>query len=119
MKPIKIANEYGETIEIKYDAEGAIKIRHSDVDPKRWGELHEYSKRMRHPAIQQIFEERLAKEGMDPNINAAQIAAALDQQGAYMVIQGKSYIINAKELAMIHEAIKQAGGIIPNWSNRP
>jgi hypothetical protein len=37
----------------------------------------------------------------------------------YIVIDGKSFGIGAEEVALIHEAIKKAGGIITNWSNRP
>ena len=116
MNPITIKNDSGETIEIKYDAEGGIKIRHSDIDPKRWGELHEYEKRLRQPGIHDV----LAANGIDisdpETRNALGDTSAL---GGYMLLRGKSYIISAKEVAMIHEAIKQAGGIIPNWSNRP
>jgi hypothetical protein len=116
MKPIRIKNDYGETIEIKYDAEGGIKIRHSDIDPKRWGELHEYEKRLRQPEIH----DALAVKGID--LSKPETREALDAisaMGGYTLLRGKSYIISAKEVAMIHEAIKQAGGIIPNWSNRP
>ncbi len=41
MKPISVQNEDGETIEIKQDADGVIKIRHSDIDPKSFGVLRE------------------------------------------------------------------------------
>ena len=37
----------------------------------------------------------------------------------YIVLRGKSYIISAEEIALILDAIKEAGGIVPNWSNRP
>jgi hypothetical protein len=113
MTPIKIRNECGETIEIKFDAEGIVKIRHSDIDPKFWGELHEYSKRMRQPGIQAQFAER----GCDPNSPLMKEAAR--RLGGYIVIRGKSYIISAEELAKIQAAVKQAGGIVPNWSSQP
>lgn len=113
MKPLNIKNEYGETIQIKYDAEGTIKIRHSDIDPKSWGELHEFAKRMRQPGVQSF----LAEKGIDSdNAQAKELA---ERMGGYMVIRGKSYLINAQEMAMILEAIRQSGGIVPNWSNRP
>lgn len=113
MAPLKIKNEYGETIEIKYDADGVIKIRHSDIDRKFWGKLHEHSKRIRQPKFQAF----LAGKGIAPNDPAAKEMA--EELGGYMIIRGKSYIISAAELALIHGAIKQAGGIIPNWSNQP
>ncbi len=116
MKPIKIKNEYGETIEIKYDAEGNIKIRHSDVDPKYWGQLHEYAKRMRQPKVRSVLASKAIDLGVD--LNSPEAKRVVEIMGGYMVLRGKSYIINAEELNMIYDAIRQAGGIIPNWSNR-
>ena len=110
MKPIKIDNEYGETIEIKWDGEGNIKIRHSDVHPKLWGELHEYAKRMRIPE----FKAAMEAHGILDTPEAKEMAAKF---GGYMLLRGKSYIINAQEIALIHAAIKKAGGIVPNWSS--
>lgn len=113
MKPLKIKNEYGEIIEIKHDADGAIKIRHSDIDPKRWGELHEYAKRMSQPKVKSY----MAGKGIDLDKPGAK--ELLGKMGGYIVIRGESYIINADELSRIHEAVKQAGGVVPNWSSQP
>jgi hypothetical protein len=111
MKPIKIQNEHGETIEIKYDDDGVIKIRHSDIDPKTWAELHEYSKRIRQPEIKAAMEAK----GVLDTPEAKELAARF---GGYVIVRGKSYIVNFEEVALIHEAVKQAGGIVPNWSSR-
>lgn len=60
---------------------------------------------------------KLAAKGIDPNYPEAKEMAK--RMGGYMVIRGKSYIINAEELTLIHEAVKQHGGIVPNWSSQP
>ena len=112
MKSVTIKNDSGETIEIKHDSEGVIQIRHSDLDPKSWGELHEYSKRLRQAEIQPF----LKSKGLDADSPMIKEAAQL--LGGYVVLGGKSYMISAAELALIHAAVKQDGGIIPNWSNR-
>jgi hypothetical protein len=113
MQPIQIKNSQGETIEIQWDDEGTIKIRHSDIDRETWSELHEHSKRMKQPGPRSALE----KSGINPEDELAkQMAAKL---GGYIVIDGKSFGIGAKEVALIHDAIKKAGGIIPNWSNCP
>jgi hypothetical protein len=111
LKTISIENEYGETIEIKQDADGTIKIRHSDINPKRFGIFHEYSKRLRQPEVAEF----LKSKGLDPkNPAAAKLSELL---GGYIVIDGQSYIINPTETALIHEVIKKQGGIVPNWSS--
>jgi len=113
MQPTQIKNSEGETIEIQWDDEGVIKIRHSDIDRNVWSELHEYSKRMNQSGPRAALE----KSGINAEDELAkQVAAKL---GGYIVIDGKSFGISADEIAMIHDAIKKAGGIIPNWSNRP
>ena len=112
MKPIKIKNEFGETIEIKFDAEGVIKIRHHDIDPKKWAVLHEYAKRLRQPEIKAAMK---AKGAFDT-------PEAMDfarRMGGYLLLNGDQQIVNAEEVAIIHAAVKQAGGIIPNWSSEP
>jgi len=109
MKPITVKNEDGETIEIKYDSEGRIKIRHSDFASKYWGELREHSKLLRHPGFQKFS----AAKGLDLNTTMAKELA--EKMGGYVVIRGKSYIISVEEIALIHAAIEQAGGIVPNW----
>jgi len=116
MNPIKIENEYGETIEIKSNDDGIIEIRHSDIDSKTWGVLHEYDKRIRQTSLKEF----LTKKGIDmSNPLAAKIAEQMaGRAGGYIVLKGKSYIVNAEEVALIHAAIKQAGGIVPNWSSQ-
>ena len=112
MKPIEIENENGETIEIKFDSDGIIQIRHHDIDPKKWAVLHEYTKRITVPRIKatleanKIFETPEARE-------------LLARMGGYVVLNGDMQIVNAEEVAMIHAAVKQAGGIVPNWSSQP
>jgi YD repeat-containing protein len=113
VKPIKITNADGESIEIKYDSEGTIKIRHSDIDAKRWGELHEYAKRLRQPKAKSFVEAK----GIDLNNPEAQELA--QKLGGYVDVGGKVFIIGPEELAMIYAAIKKAGGIVPNWSSCP
>lgn len=112
MKPIKIQNEYGETIEIKFNADGVIKIRHSDIDPRSWGELLESSKRMRQPEVKAAMKSKGAFE-------TPEAKEILGRLGGYVIIRGKMQMINAEEVALIHEAVKQHGGIVPNWSSRP
>lgn len=117
MKPLTIKNEYGETIEIKYDADGVIEIRHSDIDPKSWGELHQYDQRLRQASLQSFLE----KKGID--LSSPEVKGMVKELGGrlggYIVLRGKNYEVNSQEVALIHEAIKQAGGMVPNWSNRP
>lgn len=115
MNPIVIKNQQGETIEIKCDSDGVIYIKHSDINPKEWGELHEYTKRLRQSSTKEYFDKNAPQVNLD-SPEAKQIMGAL---GGYMVIDGKSYMINGEELGLIHAAVKQSGGIIPNWSNRP
>ena len=117
MKPIKIKNEFGESIEIKYDDDGIIKIRHSDIDAKAWGELHEYDKRLRQAKLQDF----LAEKGIamsDPMV-AGMVKELGGKLGGYIVLRGKNYEVGSDEVALIHAAVKQAGGIVPNWSSRP
>jgi hypothetical protein len=110
MKPLKVKNEYGETIEIKFNADGVIKIRHSDIDPKFWGELREISKRMREPGVKGAMERR--------GITApTQAEGCLKKLGGYIMIRDKMAVINSAEVDLIHEAVKKAGGIVPNWSS--
>ena len=112
MKPIKIENEYGETIELKFDADGVVKIRHHDIDPKKWAVLHEFSKRMKQPRIKAAME-------ADGIVETAESKELLARFGGYVVLNGDLQIVNAEEVAMIHAAVKQAGGTIPNWSSQP
>lgn len=112
MKPIKIKNEYGETIEIKFDADGVVQIRHSDIDPKKWAVLHEYAKRMQQPKMKAAMEVNRILDTPE----AKEIASRF---GGYVVLHGDTHMVNAEEVAMIHEAVKQHGGIVPNWSSQP
>ena len=111
MKPIKIKNEEGEPIEIKFDADGRIKIRHSDIDAKSWGKLHEYAKRMKVPKLKSLA------AGNEIDLDSPEAKIVAEMLGGYMVLRGKTYMIGAQELSLIKEAVKQAGGIIPNWSS--
>lgn len=112
MKPIKIKNEEGETIEIKWDADGSISIRHSDIDKKNFGWLREYSKTSRQPKAAAFLKER----GID--VSHPLVKELLPKAGASLVIRRKSYHIGADEVALICEAVKKHGGIVPNWSSR-
>lgn len=111
MKPIAIKNESGEVIEVKWDKDGNIFIRHSDIDKKQFGQLREYSKVIREPRTKEFLESH--------GINADHPIAKelLPKMGGYIVIDGESRIINAQELAVIFETVKLNGGIVPNWSS--
>ena len=109
MKPIAIKNEDGEIIEIKWDADGKIFIRHSDIDKKRFGELREYTKVAREPKFKKILK--------DKGVDSPMAAELMGRMGGYLVIDGESYIISAKEISMIFETVKLNGGIVPNWSS--
>src|SRR5689334_1245376 len=99
MKPIVIENEYGETIEIKWDSEGAIQIRHSDIDKRKFGKFHEFSKRMRQPQVETF----LKAKGIDPDSpEAKQVAGML---GGYVVLCGNTYLVNPAETALILDAV--------------
>jgi hypothetical protein len=114
MNAISVKNEFGETIEIQQDADGVIKLRHADIDPKRFGVFHEYSKRSRQPEVAEF----LKTKGFGPEAVAAALASPLGKViGGYVVIRGQSYIINAQETALIYDAIKRNGGIVPNWDS--
>jgi YD repeat-containing protein len=117
MKPISVKNEEGETIEIKWDADGNIKIRHSDIDPKRWGDLHELAKRMKQPGPRAVALEVAQAQRVD--LESPEAKELMARMGGYMLIRGKSYIVGADELKLIYDAVKQAGGVVPNWSNSP
>ena len=117
MKPISVKNEYGETIDIKWDADGNIKIRHSDIDPKRWGDLHELAKRMRQPGPRAAAERVGPAVGVD--FESPEAKEMLARMGGYMLIGRESYIVSAEELKLIYDAVREAGGVVPNWSSRP
>lgn len=113
VKTISLKTATGETIEVKYSADGKIKIRHSDINAESFGEFHEYAKRIR----QQGPQTALQNKGIDASSpDAKEIAERL---GGYMVLRGETFLISSEETAMILEAIKKSGGIVPNWSNRP
>lgn len=113
MKPIKIKNEEGENIEITFNEDGVIKIRHSDIDAETWGELKEFSKVMRHPGFQAF----IAKQGIN-DLDSPAAKELSEKLGGYIVMpNGESMMISREEVTAIHEAVKQAGGIVPNWSS--
>jgi hypothetical protein len=117
LKPLKIQNEYGETIGITFDGDGVIQICHSDIDPNAWGVLHESDKRTRQASVK----DSLAEKGFDISnpIVAAMMKEFAGRAGGYIVLTGKSDPVNAEETALIHAAVKHAGGIVPNWSSQP
>jgi len=117
MKPISVKNEYGETIDIKWDADGNIKIRHSDIDPKRWGDLHELSKRIRQPGPGAVAEKIAKAQGFE--MESPELKELMAKFGGYMMIRGQSHPVSGDEFKLIYDAIRQAGGVIPNWSSRP
>ena len=103
MKTVTLHNEYGETIEIKRGKEaGVINIRHSDVDPKRFGRYHEFAERMRHPDAAAFLKQKRI-DPTDPKV----VAALETVGGGYMVLHSHAYILNSQEVAMIRDAIKQ------------
>src|SRR6266404_1882314 len=104
MKPIAIKNEDGEIIEIKWDKDGNIFIRHSDIDRKRFGQLREYSKVSKEPK----FKEFLKANGIDAD--APMIKDLTPKMGASLVIDDKSHIINTAEVSLILETVKLNGG---------
>ena len=113
MKTLSIQNASGETIKIKCDPEGRVRICHSDIDAKQFGELHEYAKRAKQPKLQSF----LGVQGIDTSSEDFKKVAHL--LGGYMVLRGKTYMVSAEEVVLIHDAITKAGGIVPNWSSRP
>jgi YD repeat-containing protein len=112
-KPIAIKNEYGETIEIKWDDEGNIQVRRSDIDKERFGQRRELTKWSRLPEVKNSLKAR----GVD--MKNPEIAALLGRLGSLLVIDGQKFTINAEETALILDTVKRNGGILPNWSSRP
>lgn len=117
MKPIAVKNSYGETIEVKWDADGNIQVRHSDVDKRRFGQFCELAKRLRQPSLREHLNKYLAAQGT--TIDDPLVQQLLGQLGSLLVIDGRSFAISAEETALILQTVKQNGGILPNWSNRP
>ena len=108
MKPIAIKSEDGDTIEIRWDADGNIEIRHSAIDRERFGQLHEYSKRLRHPRLRR----HLAERGLD----VPEAKALIEKLGGYMMLGLEQIPVSARDIALILEAVKLNGGVVPNWS---
>ena len=94
MKSITLKNEYGETIEVKRGLNGGIEIRHSDIDRENFGEYHEIGKTVRDPGVAALMN----------MLGEKQAAFAI---GAYMILNGKSFIVNSQEAMMIRDAIKK------------
>jgi len=103
MKRVKIKNDDGDTIEIKCDADGTVKIRHSDIDAKAWGELHEYAKSLKQPSV--YFP--LAEKGIIFNNPAARTIA--ERFGGYVMVRGNNYVLAVEEMIMIQAAMKRCG----------
>ena len=107
MKSLSIKNGFGETIEIKRDSDGKIKIRHSDIDPKLWGELRESTTRLSDPRFQSFLKKKGTDiSGMDPKILAALEGVIKAEIGHFILLGGKIYNISSDEITMITEAIK-------------
>jgi hypothetical protein len=117
MKTIILKNKDGETIEVQSGADGQIRIRHSAIDRKAFGEFHEWSKRLKQPKAISALKQR----GIDlESEEGKQAVSFLAKVGGYVVIRGELQAreITAEETALIYDAIKSSGGIVPNWSNR-
>ena len=78
MNPIKLKHEDGETIEMKWDADGNIQLWHSDLGRKKFGRFHEYAKKMRQPQVEAFFKEK----GIDAT--SPQARELLEKMGGYL-----------------------------------
>lgn len=76
------------------------------------GEFHDYSKGIKLPAAQ----DALAKRGLDTT--SALVREADQKLGGYVLLGDRMCIVSVKDTEMIYAAIKQAGGILPNWAAR-
>ena len=99
-------------MDIKWDADGNIWVRHSDIDKQRFGQLKEYAKEVRNLELQA----KLEAMGVDTDEPTAK--EMLGKMGAYLVIDGDLKILDPKEMTAIMEVVKLNGGILPNWSSR-
>ena len=99
MKVIKLQNDSGETIEVKRGANGAVLLRHSDVDATDFGIFKDS------PNVAEIC----AKHGIDKNSpdGAGVVRLAEMFLGPHMEFRRTKCILNADEVAMIREAINQ------------
>jgi hypothetical protein len=108
MKSITFKNSSGETIDVKRGEKGVIKLRHSDINPKRFGQYREYAVRdsLQKPGATDFF----AKKGFDvtdPKIRDL-MAHTMEIAGAgYMLLSNKIYYLNGEEVAMIRDSIKK------------
>ena len=106
VKTITLKNEYGETIEVRRGPDGKIQVRHSDVDPKEFGEFRDYAER--NSLIKKVVASYGGLATDDSELKQAE--AILD--GAFVagvVIRGHSYNLNSDEARLIRDAIKQLG----------
>lgn len=111
MNVLKLTNNYGETIELKRGARGEIRIRHSDVDPKKWGRFVEYGQRVGELGVPGglagLMKSAAEQAGLRTDSEEFRKAEAYLQANAVMVLRGTSYLLNAEEVAMIRQAIKR------------
>ena len=113
MKPIAIKNADGEIIEIKWDLDGNIQIKHSDIGLKDFAPLHDRAKKMQQPDAVAC----LKAKGVAPSSEMVKEMAT--RMGGYITDgSGETFSISAEELALIYETVKINGGIVPNWSSR-
>lgn len=110
MRPIAVKNDLGEKIEIKWDADGNIQVRHSDIDRRHFGLFREFAKRIRQPSVKQGMEAK----GLNPSFTESQ--AMLGRLGGhgYIVIGDKCFDLSVDEVRLILETVKLNGGIVPN-----
>ncbi|MGD0744753.1 MAG: hypothetical protein ABSA45_06325 [Verrucomicrobiota bacterium] len=96
MKPIKIENEYGETIEIQRGPiKGQIQIRHSDVDQKEFGEFVDLAATWELASM------------LIPGIQPHLVAVQKHGFDAILWHHGESKILSAAEVKLIRAAIKK------------
>jgi hypothetical protein len=96
MNPIKMQNEYGETIEVRRGKKGTVEVRHSDIDVNNFWPFTEITagKKVRDASVAAL----MAMLGK---------AQATKGMGGYLMVNGQSSILNPAEVAMIREAVKK------------
>jgi len=113
MNPITVKNEHGETIEVKWDDDGNLEIRHPDINKERFGKFHKFTSRINQPQVAKFV------KGKGLNPDDPMVKEMLARMGGYLDIDGATYLINAEETQLIFDAVQKNGGIVPNWSGQP
>ena len=105
MKTITLKNEDGEIIEVKREASGEIRVRHSGKDKETFGEFREMEKVIKEPGMVEL----LAEKGIDKNHPLYAEAVGKLEGFAYLNLKiGDEGVLLSKEDAeLIREAIKQ------------